>query len=347
MTRHRSKLHAFLCALAAAAVALLAPAFASADPAPIAKVRTAGSAVEALDYWTPARMRRAEPVVPVMPEVESAPAPAPAPESGGAPTVVPPAAPGSDSTPRLLRGSVGSAARGGGKATLVGDPAAPKVRTHGKIFFSTVGGSAPDDYVCSGTVINSRNRSLVLTAGHCVYDAESGGGASVNLVFVPAYRGGEMPYGVWAAKSLAYPAKWKRDASLSYDIGAAVMQRNEDGQRLQSITGARGVGFDQPRDQKYRAFGYPVEGRFLLSQDEYQCRSGNRGSDVPASGPSTIKIACDMTGGASGGGWIARGKSLVSVTSYYYASQPGFLYGPYFSSTAKALYKKVRGSGAA
>ena len=324
-----------LAAVLAFALAGAAPA--SASPR-VERVEVRGSTDEVLDYWTRARMRAAEPLAP---EVTDAPAVAPAPEAAGPPTVVPPAEPRSEASVPLLRGSVRSATRRGGSATVVPDPTAQKIRAHGKVFFTLPGLTNPDR-VCSGTAINSRNRSLVLTAGHCTFDAASGVVAT-NFVFVPAYRGaGTPPFGTWAAKALAYPTKWKRGGNLAYDIGAAVMKRNESGQRLQSVVGARGIGFDQPRDQKYRAFGYPVEDRFAGSQDEHQCRSGAKGSDVPASGPSTIRIACDMTGGASGGGWIAGGKALVSLTSYYYQSQPNSLFGPYFSSTAKALYKKVR-----
>ena len=49
-----------------------------------------------------------------------------------------------------------------------------------------------------------------------------------------------------------------------------------------------------------------------------------------------------MTGGASGGGWVSFGK-LYSVTSYGYSQQLDRLYGPYMSTSAKALYRKVRG----
>ena len=49
-----------------------------------------------------------------------------------------------------------------------------------------------------------------------------------------------------------------------------------------------------------------------------------------------------MTGGSSGGGWVSR-QTLLSVTSYGYAIEPNHLYGPYLSTTAKALYRGVSG----
>src|SRR4051794_31271873 len=58
-------------------------------------------------------------------------------------------------------------------------------RLNGKVFF-TIGGSP---FVCSGTVVNSRNRDMVDTAGHCVSDGA--GNFYENWVFVPAYSSAE------------------------------------------------------------------------------------------------------------------------------------------------------------
>jgi hypothetical protein len=121
-------------------------------------------------------------------------------------------------------------------------------------------------------------------------------------------------------------------------MATAVVARN-DGRTLQSVVGARGIGFDQSRDQTYNLYGYPKLAPFD-GESEYRCRSADRGTDVPGgTGPNTIRAACDMTGGASGGGWIAQG-ILLSDTSYGYEGS-SFLYGPYLSQTAKKLYKRV------
>jgi hypothetical protein len=54
-------------------------------------------------------------------------------------------------------------------------------------------------------------------------------------------------------------------------------------------------------------------------------------------------IDCDMTGGSSGGGWIAGG-SLVSVNSYGYATLPNVMFGPYQGSVAQGLYTPAASS---
>ena len=48
-------------------------------------------------------------------------------------------------------------------------------------------------------------------------------------------------------------------------------------------------------------------------------------------------LACNMTGGSSGGGWITGGK-LNSVTSFGYTGLKNVLYGPFFGSVIQTAY---------
>ncbi len=320
--------------LAVLAACVLMPSLASAGSA---GRDVAESPAAIREYWTKARMRNAEPV-PVEPATLNAPDDGPA-EAPGAPTYVAPAAPGAATEATLERGVATARRSSAQRASAVANPSRSRIRAHGKVFFTVKGGSLPGLYVCSGTAVSSRNKSLVWTAGHCIYDWEDGGGKSVNFMFVPAYDRGKTPFGEWPATELATTRQWKREGNLRYDMGAAVVARN-NGRTLQSVVGSRGIGFDQPRNQEYKLFGYPALDPFD-GETEWTCRSRNRGSDVPGgSGPRTIRAGCDMTGGSSGGGWIARG-ILLSNTSYGYGSSP-YLYGPYLSQTAKKLYKRVR-----
>lgn len=323
--------------LALAAAIALVPFSATAATGTV--VRSAGESPAAIrDYWTKSRMRHAEPV-PVEPVTRSA-AGAASPAEGGHPTYVAPASPGQPAAAGLERGSASGNGRKSGLATPVPNPAATKVRAHGKVYFTVKGGSYPGNFVCSATAVNSPNRSLVWTAGHCVYDAEHDGGKSINFAFAPAHGTAGDPYGIWPAKKLGTTKGWKRDGNLRYDVGAVVVARN-DGRRLQAVVGARGIGFDQGRKHHYDIFGYPALAPFD-GEIPYTCSGPNSGSDSPGgSGPKTIRSRCDMTAGSSGGGWIVK-KTLLSVTSYGYGGQPDYLYGPYLSQTAKKLYKRMR-----
>ena len=82
-------------------------------------------------------------------------------------------------------------------------------RATGKVYFE-MGGSG---WVCSGTALgDSRTTySLVITAGHCVYDEASGGGLSgfaTNWLFIPQFDSSptftcaSTAYGCWTATAL-------------------------------------------------------------------------------------------------------------------------------------------------
>jgi hypothetical protein len=199
---------------------------------------------------------------------------------------------------------------------------------HGKVFF-TLGGS---DYVCSGTALDSANRSVVWTAGHCVN--EGPGEFATNWAFVPAYRDGSAPYGTWTARTLVTTTAWGQQGDISYDLGAAVMNTTGAG-ALTDVVGGRGIAFNYDRNQAYTSFGYPAAPPFT-GERLWVCESQLGASD-PSTSPQTMGIGCDMTGGSSGGGWVV-GDSVYSVNSYGYLTQPDVMYGPYQGAVAQSLY---------
>ncbi len=206
-------------------------------------------------------------------------------------------------------------------------------RTNGKVFFSD-GGS---NYVCSGTAVLSGNKSVVWTAGHCVHDGASN--FHTNWSFVPAYADGSAPYGEWTARTLLTTSGWASGGDFSYDNGAAVV--NANGSALTDVVGGRNIAFNTARNQNYAAHGYPAAPPFN-GQRLWVCNSPLVYDDTSAN-PPTMGIDCDMTGGSSGGGWIAGG-SVVSVNSYGYTTLPNVMFGPYQGSVAQSLYTQAAGS---
>ena len=303
----------------------LAPAALARDAPIIDRLAQSPDAVRT--YWTPARMRAARPV-------EAIPA-------------SPLGAPGGQV-------AVGAQAKRRDLHERVNETGSYPNRTNGKVFFTLPGG-APDggDYECSGTAVRSPSRSLVWTAGHCVFDPGAfGAGFATHWEFVPAYRAGRKPYGEWPATSLATTPRWRGTTPLTggdsaFDFGAATVATRA-GKRLQERIGARWITFNQPRRQVYSAYGYPAErpppefdGRHL-----FRCRSPFRGSDDSVGPPPAIRIACDMTGGASGGGWVIRPHDrgyVASVTSYGYSDDPNGMYGPYQGAAARDLAEAAGG----
>jgi V8-like Glu-specific endopeptidase len=328
-----------------------ASATAGEDPLQIVSEAISESPSEIRDYWTPKRMRQAEPVG-LRRSGSSVSPPSGIADPRGEPKMVLPTGPGVPDT----RGGILDGLLGGG-----GDPQARDAvdtgpsntafpqRVHGKVFMT----QGLTDFLCSGTVVRSPGHVLVWTAGHCVHGADIGEGFSTNFMFVPGYRDGQRPFGEWTATSLYTTRQWQTSSETNpayeFDLGAAALARHGDGRGIQDEIGARGIAFNQPRNQPYSAFGYPAQSPFN-GQRLFRCDSPFAGSD-PIGSPEPMRIFCNMTGGASGGGWVAGGKAVASVTSYGYVPDTDCtaglvdecLYGPYQGGVAKSLYKRARG----
>ena len=312
-------------------------AFATLAAAPAAQAEipsqaTERSSAEVRAYWTAERMREAIPADRPFGSVAIPQAPLAGDDIGERSVVGP--------VDQAVRGILGGGGGGGREAKEIENPRRAPFRTHGKVYF-TLGML---DYVCSGTVVNSEVRRLVVTAGHCVYSQVDG--FADRWIFVPGFDEGAKPYGRWVAGDLATTPQWRQSEDIRYDVGMATM-RKRNGKRLQSVVGARGIGFNL-RPERYHAYGYPAEDPYNGRQLR-MCNSRDQGADQNEGNPKPRRIDCDMTGGSSGGGWVVRERLVNSVVSYGYecvviilpCNNPdrGKLFGPYFGDTIKRLYR--------
>ncbi len=282
-----------------------------------------------LDYWTPERIRRAEPLDLSASPRDLSETPS---DEAGAPSYVPPAAPGAAAAgarpgvvPKPFRRSVFDAGP-------VPDPLVAPNTTNGKIYgrIPGVGG-----YECSGTVVDSPNLSVIFTAGHCVADARAG--LARKLVFIPSYHRKNRPFGTFVFDEIIVTKQWAQRGNFNFDFSAVVMSPL-DGVALQTAVGARGIAFNQPRKQAYQAFGYPFNRQ--RGQVMWTCTSTYVQDDPHPAGGGQLPfgIGCDMGPGASGGGWIVNGTTLNSVSSFGYDQRSDLLYGPYLGGTAQKIY---------
>lgn len=219
----------------------------------------------------------------------------------------------------------------------------------GKLFFKK--GSA--SYVCSASVINSANGRVVWTAGHCVYSP--GYGWHTNFLFAPARRNGRNPLGTWTAATAYTLVGWQNN-HIGYDLGALVMNRGGKGGKGYPAAklGYLGWVYNQKRKQHHTAIGWPAAARNLNKgpigkqfDGEHMelCYSVNGRQDKATGGaPKPMGMACDMTGGSSGGPWVIDRNpeggyaNLVNgVNSYGYNNDPLTMYSPYHGTGAKNL----------
>ena len=89
------------------------------------------------------------------------------------------------------------------------------------------------------------------------------------------------------------------------------------------------------------AFGYPAAGRYK-GKDLTYCR-GPIGQD-PQTSNTTWSMACNMTGGSSGGPWVEStdtttfaNSTLSSLNSYGYSGGKA-MYGPKFNGNTQAVF---------
>jgi V8-like Glu-specific endopeptidase len=213
-------------------------------------------------------------------------------------------------------------------------------RMVGKVFGSDSGG----DYSCSGAVVQAQNRSVVWTAGHCVYNTQTDEWAD-DVVFIPAYssnRRGQRPYGTWVATNLWSHVEWTNFGNYEVDVGAIVV-RPQNRRRIQQRVGAHYIRFGRPTAGIFRPYGYPAQHPFS-GFDQWRCASRIMVREPDQGyGPQTLGVRCDLNPGASGGPWLRginrRGVGTISsLSSYRYLSQPTRIYGPYMGSQARVVY---------
>ncbi|WP_030707870.1 trypsin-like serine peptidase [Streptomyces sp. NRRL F-2580] len=315
MNRHRTALSVLLSAGALVAGVLTAatPSVAADAPASFRQQHTSG-------FWTAERMRSATPL-----DVTAAPGTAStAVASWAAPTRI---APTAAASPTAFP-QAGGAWTGGGAV----------VKTSGRVFF-TMGDRTAS---CSGDSVTSANGSTVITAGHCV---KYQGAWHTNWVFVPAYNNGSAPYGQWSATKTFATDQWAASEDMNMDVGLAVVAPL-NGQTLSQAVGAQGILFNGGYNKKMYSFGFPAAAPYDGTKLVY-C-SGNSGKDFLLTRDHSL--ACNMTGGSSGGPWFqdfneATGLGTqVSVNSFGYTFLPNRMHGPYFGNEAKAAYDKAQAS---
>lgn len=220
----------------------------------------------------------------------------------------------------------------------IADPTASGVSQNGVIFvvgsFGTLGR-------CSGTSVNAPSYSLVITAGHCVHEGRHWMGT--KWVFVPGYHHGERPFGTFVAKWLGSTPQWIKSENSNYDVGAAVVSRNERGQRLADAVGADDIAFNRPLKQVFDIYGYPVEKPFNGATLQHCAQTPYEGHaffSLLMPGPLNLAVHCEISAGASGGGWVISGNVLNGVTADGYPGDDTN-YGPYFGKEVAKLYARA------
>ena len=294
-----------------------------------------------LNYWTPAAMASAEPLDYRFDVGAKVAHRVTGPQTLSASTAATTGTTAATVTPNAFTNtSTGSSWVDGGLA----------LAATGKVFFS-IGASR---YVCSGSVVTEADtgRSIVLTAGHCVFDQATRAFVT-NFMFYPEYDTNptstcaNTKWGCWTAIALVAHNGWTsqttlNSSSLQYDWGFAVVTNGglSGTAQLDSTVGSFPLdvtGFTN--GAQGFSFGYPAAAPYAGADLTYCSQA--LGQDSNMGNVTWAMGSCTMTGGSSGGPWMSnfatdRG-GLSSVNSYGYTGLIG-MYGPKFNANTTATF---------
>ncbi|GCB48019.1 trypsin-like peptidase domain-containing protein [Streptomyces sp. NL15-2K] len=167
----------------------------------------------------------------------------------------------------------------------------------GALFAADRGSRLAGGHFCTASVVHSPRRDLLVTAAHCL----SGTG---ELVFVPGYRDGHAPYGVWKVGKTYLPDGWAKRQDEDSDVGFADVGERH-GERVEDVVGGnRFVTGTATGATAVTVTGYPDSREVPVS-----C------TNKPAAHSRTQqRIECPgFTGGTSGSPWVDGDGKVVGI----------------------------------
>jgi V8-like Glu-specific endopeptidase len=218
--------------------------------------------------------------------------------------------------------------------------------TVGVLFFTQNG----IDYRCSAASIGE---NAIWTAGHCMHAGDGSGqeGYSTNVVFIPAYKNGDEPFGRWEASDadIFTTHEWRNGncpfaCEVRYDMGGArLLPQKGTGKKLSDVVGSLGVKYNLPDSQHWFNIGYPSLSPFS-GKWQHICAASFAYHDTNLNVPFPVGMGCDMTPGSSGGPWIVNFSGDVGNTNFingnnsYRYTRSEEIFSPYFGVKAKILW---------
>jgi len=204
--------------------------------------------------------------------------------------------------------------------------------------FSTSNGS-PTGHYCSGSVVDSPNGDIVVTAAHCVADTT---GYVSDIAFVPDYHDGVDPYGVWEVTSIVVSPQWLNDTDPDDDVAFLTVHQSGSSTRIQDVVGGDQLGIDTGYTNLVQVVGYPTDTQEPVTCDNYTSQftdpsltspqlefdcdnypSGTSGSPFLTSVDSTTNLGTVV--GVIGGFETGGDTPQVSYSVYFDSSVAGLL----------------------
>ena len=198
------------------------------------------------------------------------------------------------------------------------------------------------EHFCTASVVASPGRDLLVTAAHCIHSGK-GGSYRQGLVFIPDYRDGQAPHGIWTVRQLLVAPEWADASDPDFDVGFVVLN-SLGGKNIEEILGANRLGLDASYRYLVHVTGYP-------NTDESPITCRNYTSKQSA---SQLRFECGgYTDGTSGSPWVTdfdpqtRTGTIVGVLGGYQegGETPTTSYSALLGPAIQHLYQQAIGAG--
>ena len=203
---------------------------------------------------------------------------------------------------------------------------------------------ASGEHFCTASVVASPGKDLLITAAHCI-NGGNGSGYRQDIVFIPDYRDGDAPYGVWTPQRLLVAPQWANSSDPDFDVGFVVLQPH-DGENIQQVLGASRLGIDSGYQYLVRVTGYPDSADAPITCINWTSRQS----------ATQLRFECGgYTGGTSGSPWVthfdtrSRTGTIVGVIGGYQqgGDTPSISYSVYLNNDIHQLYEQAISDGTA
>jgi V8-like Glu-specific endopeptidase len=194
---------------------------------------------------------------------------------------------------------------------------------------------------CTGSVVDSPEGDIVITAAHCVY---GGSGAETDEAFVPEYDNGSMPYGVWNVSAVYVAPQWAADRDPDYDVALIVVHRSGSNTPIEDVVGADSLAVDQSYTSLTEVVGYPSDTDQPITCTNYTTEFSS----------TQLRWDCDgYPGGTSGSPFLTgvdprtgRGTVVGVIGGYQTGGDgPNVSYSVHFGSAVSQLLARAEASG--
>lgn len=198
------------------------------------------------------------------------------------------------------------------------------------------------EHFCTASVVTSPGRDLLITAAHCI-NGGKGGSYRQDIVFIPDYRNGQEPFGVWTVRRLLVAPQWADTSDPDFDVGFVVLN-SLDGKNIEDILGANRLGLDSSYQYLVRVTGYPDSDAAPVTCLNYTSEQSF----------SQLRFECGgYTDGTSGSPWMThfdrstRTGTIVGVLGGYQqgGDTPDISYSAVLGSAIQHLYQQAISDG--